>query len=107
DRRASRTAGTLRRREPTPPRTGRRQDAAATPAAPAKGPSPSTLRARLRQVEKELQPLEKRRAALTEQLASTTDHRELAALGEELAGVTREVEALEERWLELAGQLDG
>jgi ATP-binding cassette subfamily F protein uup len=120
ERRATRTAGTLRRRPPAPVDRadgGDRADGADGPGRPprnavggvarAKGPSPSTLRARLRQVEKELQPLEKRRAALTERLASTTDHRELADLGEQLAAVSSEVVALEERWLELAGELDG
>jgi predicted nucleic acid-binding Zn-ribbon protein len=93
----------LRRREDTAPE---KRPSTPTDGA-AKGPTPSTLRARLRQVEKELQPLEKKRAALTEKLAATTDHRELADLGAQLAELSHEVEALEERWLDLAGQLDG
>jgi ATP-binding cassette subfamily F protein uup len=107
ERRSSRTAGTLRRREPVESvEPSGRPSSAARPEG-AKAPTPSTLRARLKQVEKELQPLEKKRAALTEKLAATTDHRELAQLGAELADLAGRVEVLEERWLELAGQLDG
>ena len=43
-----------------------------------------------------------RRDALAVTVASTTDHRGLAALSEQLAVTQAEVEAAEERWLELA-----
>lgn len=61
----------------------------------------------MKQVEKQLQPLEKRRGVLEEQLAATTDHREIASLGEELAAVSGQIAELEERWLELATELEG
>jgi ATP-binding cassette subfamily F protein uup len=105
ERRAARTTGTLRTREPAMAPATSSSDTGAP--AGARAPTPSTRRARLKQVERELQPLEKRRAALEERLAATTDHRELADLGAELATVAADVEVLEERWLEIAGQLDG
>ena len=71
-----------------------------------RAPSPSTLRTRLKQVERELAPLEKQRAALAEKLAATTDHRELATLGAELAALGERIGVLEEQWLELGTQLE-
>jgi ATP-binding cassette subfamily F protein uup len=107
ERRASRTAGTLRPRVTPPARGAPAAGTAASTPTPTPAPTPSTLRARLRTVERELQPLEKRRAELEERLASATDHRDLAALGEQLTVVSAELEAVEERWLEIAGQLEG
>jgi ATP-binding cassette subfamily F protein uup len=103
-RRAARTAGTLRPREAPAARSRPREQP--TRGAPEKAPTASTLRARLKQVERALQPLEKRRAALEEQLASTTDHRALADLGAELAAVGAQLSELEERWLEVASELE-
>jgi ATP-binding cassette subfamily F protein uup len=104
ERLGARTAGTLRRREaPVHPLGSGGQ---ARRAAPARPLSTSTLRSRLRDVERKLEPLEARRAELTERLAGTSDHRELAVLGEELATLAEQVGALEERWLELAGELE-
>ena len=45
---------------------------------------------------------ERRRDRLAEELASLTDHAELARVGAELAAAQAELDALEERWLELA-----
>jgi ATP-binding cassette subfamily F protein uup len=106
-RRASRTAGTLRRRDPQVERASASASDTASTSSTSRPPTASTLRARLRSVERELQPLEKRRAELEERLAATSDHRDLASLGEQLAAVGTEIEVLEERWLEIAGQLEG
>jgi hypothetical protein len=74
--------------------------------APAKR-SPSTLRRLLRDVERVVAALEKRRAALTTELgAAGGDHETLARAGTELAAVEEELAAAEHHWLELAGELD-
>jgi len=89
---------------------------AARPAAPASapssqgaGPSPSTLRHRLRAAERELAQAQERHAELVAQMeeaATGGDHSKLAALGEELGTVDEELQAAEERWLELAEQVE-
>ncbi len=67
------------------------------------GRSRSTIGHQLRQAEKRLARLEKRRAGLTEQLAQAgADHDLLATLGTDLAEVVAELEATEEEWLALA-----
>ena len=109
DRRARRTSGTLRTREPaaaSPRPPVRARDVASIVAAPAPEPSLSTLRARLRQVEKDMGPLDRARARLAARLAEVGDHRELASIGAELAGVAAAIEALEERWLELGAAIE-
>src|SRR5690606_24032462 len=61
ERREGRTSGTLRQRETTPV-AGSRPDRGAVAAAvrpSGRAPSPSTLRAKLKQVEKAIQPLDK------------------------------------------------
>ena len=105
-RRESRTTGTLRRREPQADRDDTPRSGSASTASAGRSPTASTLRRGLRTVERELQPLDKRRAELEERLAATTDHRDLAALGEQLTSVSTQLGALEERWLEIAGQLE-
>jgi ATP-binding cassette subfamily F protein uup len=111
DRRARRSAGTLRAREPQAPAAARASEGAPRAAAAARStttasPSPSTLRHQLKQIEKALRPLDKQRTALETRLAAATDHRELATLGAELAAIGTEVEALEEQWLEVASRLE-
>lgn len=44
---------------------------------------------------------------LGERLAATSDHLELQATGEQLAAAQRALDALEQRWLELAEQQEG
>ena len=66
------------------------------------GPSPSTIGRRLRETEQAMARAERRRDRLAEELASLTDHAELARVGAELAAAQAELDALEERWLELA-----
>jgi predicted nucleic acid-binding Zn-ribbon protein len=45
---------------------------------------------------------QKRVDALTERLATVTDHAELGALGTELASAQADLDELESRWLDLA-----
>ncbi|MGD9752624.1 MAG: ATP-binding cassette domain-containing protein, partial [Acidimicrobiia bacterium] len=71
--------------------------------------SASTLRHRLRDTEKELQVLGRKRDALTPKLeaaGAAADHAELARIGTELAELTAAIDALEERWLELAAEAE-
>jgi len=91
---------------------------AALPPKPGSGPrsapaprpttrSPSTLRNLVKDTEKAMARLEKQRAKLEAQLLdAATDHEALAALGAEFADVTAQHEAAEERWLELAAELE-
>ncbi len=83
-------------------------EAASAPDASAK-PSPSTLRRRLKDTEKELATLTKRREQLMrtlEEAGKAGDHERLRQLGTDLAAVSADIETLEERWLELAGDLE-
>ena len=85
-----------------PPATSR---APARPAAA--GPSPSTLRRRLRDVEKQLDAIERRRSRLLDELAAAaTDHQAMTRLGRELAAVDAELAEAEERWLEVGAALE-
>jgi ATP-binding cassette subfamily F protein uup len=108
ERRAQRITGTLRAPAQAPG-SAAPVDAVGsrgTDRAVRRSPSLSTLKVRIREVERGLAPLERRRAELEHQLATAIDHRALAALGEELATVTEQIGALEERWLELSAQLE-
>ena len=51
-------------------------------------------------------PLDRSRARLAARLAEVGDHRELASIGAELAGVAAAIEALEDRWLELGAAIE-
>ncbi len=83
------------------PESSAAADAASSVAAPEKsGPSHSTLRHRVREAEKAMRPLQRRKDELTESLVSTTDHQQLVELGNELASVEEELSDLEEQWLE-------
>jgi len=77
---------------------------------PAQGSaSPSTLRHRLREADKEVAALTRRRDALAAELdgaATAADVGELARIGTELAEVGARLEAAEERWLALATELE-
>ena len=70
--------------------------------------SASTLRHLLREAEKDITRLTRRRERLTEDLVeNATDHVALTRLGAELATVEGELAATEERWLELASEAEG
>jgi len=98
-RRRSRAAGTTR------PSTPGRSAAPTRPAPPAKTRrSPSTLRQLVKEAEKDLRRLEKRRAGLNDELvtaAAAGDHEALTRLGAELADTDAAVTEVEDRWLEL------
>jgi hypothetical protein len=71
--------------------------------------SPSTLRHHLRAAERDLEVARDRAAELGEALdaaAGVGQHERLAVLGEELAAALEEVGVAEERWLDLAGQVE-
>ena len=57
---------------------------------------------RLRELDKQISRLSAQRERLIADAAATTDHVELRALGEKLTGVTRELAAAEDEWLECA-----
>jgi ATP-binding cassette subfamily F protein uup len=116
-RRAGRRPGTTRAAPAERSPAARPSDTAAKrrPADPAPADadaglrSPSTLRHLVRDVEKEMAKLEKRRAALEAEVAGAAgagDHQALRTTGQALAEVSAAHEAAEERWLELADELE-
>jgi ATP-binding cassette subfamily F protein uup len=68
----------------------------------ASGPSPSTLRRKLAEVQRTLDAALARSERLSAQISAAVDHVELGRLSEELAAAGREVAAAEEEWLALA-----
>lgn len=77
----------------------------ATDTGPAR--SSSTLARLLRETEKELAALERRRTKLNGELvAAGADHEALARLGRDLVEVETELTATEERWLELGAEAE-
>jgi hypothetical protein len=67
------------------------------------------LRHLLKEADKSMARLDARRASLEEQLdaaGKAADHQELARVGAELTDVDREKAAAEDRWLELAEELE-
>jgi ABC transport system ATP-binding/permease protein len=71
------------------------------------GRTPSTLRHLLRGAETEMRRLQDRQAALEAELAGAMgDHVALASVGEELSVVSRELAAVEEKWLVLAEEAE-
>jgi ATP-binding cassette subfamily F protein uup len=94
---------------PGGPEPTRSSDSAAPPRQPEVPVSPSTLRHRLRAAERDLEVARDRAAGLEEALgaaAAAGQHERLAVLGEELAAVIEEVAVAEERWLDLAEQVE-
>ncbi|MFZ4517929.1 MAG: ABC-F family ATP-binding cassette domain-containing protein [Microthrixaceae bacterium] len=73
------------------------------------GPSPSTLRHRLRAAEREVASLQERHDDLAERVAragTEGDHATLTEAGRELGEVTDALAVAEEAWLELAAQAE-
>ena len=66
-----------------------------------------TLGRRIRDTEQAMAKVQRQVDGLHERLAATTDHRQLAELGAELATAQAELAELEERWLELAEEQSG
>jgi len=89
--------------------------ATTTPTAKARAPKPragrshSTLRALLKQAEKDIARLDRSRADLEGQVAaaaSANDHATLRRLGDELSSVQRDLAAAEEQWLAVSEELE-
>lgn len=81
----------------TPPGATRRES---------KGPSPSTLRHRLRSAERATEAARTRRGELSAAMGATADHGELAELGSALASAEAELIAAEETWLAIADEIE-
>ena len=72
-----------------------------------KARSHSTLRHLMKDAERQIAKLSKRRDRLHGELAEAgTDHVELARIGTEEAAVSRELAAIEDRWMELAEEAE-
>ena len=68
--------------------------------------SPSTLRRLVGASEASLADLGERRDALAAELTATSDHNELAGIGQRLVVVDRELASAEEHWLALSAELE-
>jgi ATP-binding cassette subfamily F protein uup len=79
---------------------------AARAKAPSTGRSASTVGFELRRLDKELARLTRDRDRLVEAMTATTDHEALARIGRDLAGLQAQVDAAEDRWLELAEEAE-
>ena len=75
-------------------------------ASAAKTQSPSTIRRRITQTERDLERATARRDELTASFATAADHAALIDLGNQLATVQAEVDDLEHRWLSLSEAVD-
>ncbi|MCU1370852.1 MAG: putative transporter ATP-binding protein, partial [Ilumatobacteraceae bacterium] len=91
------------------PKAGPKAEAATTAAPSAKARTPSTLNRLMRDTEKEMRKLDKKRSALARELAAVdgADHVALAAAGQQLAAVDAQLAETEERWLALGEELEG
>ena len=69
--------------------------------------SPSTVRRQLSQAERDLSVAIAARDQLSAEISSTTAHRELASLSEQLAAAQSAVAGAEEAWLALAAEAEG
>ena len=89
------------------PRTSPSEARGRGPQAPAGGSrSASTVSYQLRQLDKQVATLTRRRDALAEELAVASDHLELARVGTALSAAQAELEAAEEQWLRLAEEAE-
>jgi ATP-binding cassette subfamily F protein uup len=91
---------------PTPGAATKDRPVAAGPG----GPSPSTLRRRLKDAEKELAKLDREHAkvsAAVADAAAASDHTVLADLGAQLAAIDGRRRAAEDAWLSIGEQLEG
>ncbi len=100
-------AGWLARREEPATAPGPSAPApAARPARPARPAGAAPVQRLLRQAEKEMASLQRRRDQLAAELAGAGDHLEMARVGAELAEAQRGLEETEERWLALAEEAE-
>jgi len=74
----------------------------ATERAEVAGPSGASRNKLLREAEKEMARLERKRATLMDKIAAASDYQVQSTLGAELDGVLRDLAVAEETWLELA-----
>ena len=79
---------------------------AAPKAKVAGGRSPSTVRRRLGQAERDLAAAAERRDVVAGELSTAIDHREMGAIGERLTRAQEAVDAFEEAWLALADEAE-
>ena len=70
------------------------------------GPRSAPLGRRLREAERQMARLQRERDKVTEALAATDDHHELARLGGELTAAQVALEQAEQRWLALAEEAE-
>ncbi len=68
--------------------------------------SKSTLRHRLKELEKQIRKAEKSVTALAEELAKASDHEKMATLGNELHAAQAQVGSLEDAWMEASIELE-
>lgn len=106
ERRAARAPGRAHGARPVAAANSGPGPAGSTGERPAKGPSPSTLRHRLRAAERRVDTARRRREHLTGELAASRDHGELARLGSELAAAEADLTAAEEDWLATADEIE-
>jgi ABC transport system ATP-binding/permease protein len=111
DRRAGSSGGGRRAPSVTVPSTAPVSPRAAGGRSPTPraGRSHSTLRAHLKEAEKDVARLERSRARLegeVTQAAAAADHAALRRLGEDLTAVQADLAAAEERWLAVSEELD-
>ena len=111
-RRAARARGRATSTPARDARAGRSGPRSTTSGDESAGPgtrTPSTLRHLMKEADKDVARLGRRRVALEEELAEragTADHTELAALGGRLEEVLAELGAAEDRWLALAEEAE-
>ena len=82
-------------------------DADALPRRPARPAGAPPLGRLLREADKEVARLGRKKEKVLAALVATADHQELARLGAELDGVQDELDHAEERWLALAEEAEG
>jgi len=70
------------------------------------GPSKSTLRHRLKDLEKKMRAAETSVGSLTEELANASNHSAMASLGTDLQQAQAELDDLEEQWMETSLELE-
>jgi len=97
-----------RREEPTtaPGPSAPAATAVARPPRPPRPPGVAPVQRLLRQAEKEMASLQRRRDQLTTELAGAGDHVDMARVGAALAEAQRGLEEAEERWLALAEEAE-
>jgi hypothetical protein len=93
---------------PAVPRTRPARPAPVSPVSPASpaGRSASTVGYLLRETDREVQRLTRRRDQLVAALGDAGDHVEMQKVGQELGEVSEELDQAEERWLSLAEEAE-